>query len=130
MASLRVLVIDDDEDVRALLETMIRVSDGFELAGATRSAMAGIAMASTHRPDAVVLDLGMPGLDGLRALPMLRQAFDGVVIVFSAFPDPYTLLAAVEAGADGYLDKARAWSELLPAVARACESVTVTKAGR
>lgn len=127
MAALRILVIDDDEDTRALLETMIRVADGFELAGATRSAMAGIAMASTHQPDAAVLDLHMPGLDGLRALPMLRQAFDGVIVVFSSFPDPYTLLDALDAGADHYVDKGRAWSELLPAIAQACATVRTAR---
>lgn len=120
---IRVLLIDDDDDVRALVETMIGVDGRFHLVASTDSATEGIRLAAWHQPDAVVLDLHIPGVDGLQALPVIRQVFGGVVVVFSAFPDPFTLLDVTERGADAYVDKARAWSELLPAVAAACEAV-------
>jgi two-component system nitrate/nitrite response regulator NarL len=116
-----VVLIDDDEDVAVLVETMLALDDRFQLVGSARSAADGIELAGDLQPDVIVLDLHLPGLDGIEALPILRRVGRCPIVVFSAFPDPYTLLTAVEHGADGYVDKGRAWSELLPTLAALCE---------
>jgi DNA-binding NarL/FixJ family response regulator len=117
-----VLLVDDDTDVRNLMEVMIGDDDHFTVVGHARDGQEALRLADLARPEVVVLDLHMPGMDGYAALPRLRAALpDARIVVVSAFPDPYTLVDAVQRGADGYLDKSRAWSELLPTLRSLCE---------
>jgi DNA-binding NarL/FixJ family response regulator len=117
----RVVLIDDDEDVAALIEAMLDDDPRFRVVGVAGDGHEGVALANRLQPDAVVLDLELPGMDGLAALPRLRQCAPAAkIVVFSAFPDPYTLLDVLELGADAYVDKATAWAELVPALEQAC----------
>ena len=110
-----VLLVDDDADVRNLLEVLLEEDERFSVVGHARDGIEALRLADLTRPDFVVLDLHMPGMDGLVALPRLRALLpDARIVVLSAFPDPYTLVDAVKLGADGYIDKSRAWSELIP----------------
>jgi DNA-binding NarL/FixJ family response regulator len=119
----RVVVVEDDEEVRSLIELMLEVDERFELIGAAADGHAGVAMVSERQPDAVILDLELPGLSGLDAIGLMGlRSPDSRILVFSAFPDPVTLIDVLLLGADGYLDKASAWSELLPTLANLCES--------
>lgn len=115
---IRVVVIDDDLDVRQLLEVLFDLDDRFEFVGSATDGPAGIDLVHGLVPDAVVVDLELPGIDGLMVIDAVRSlALDIRVIVFSAFPDPFTLFDVLGRGADGYLDKATAWSEMLPTLA-------------
>ncbi|HEX9530844.1 MAG TPA: response regulator transcription factor [Acidimicrobiales bacterium] len=106
----RVVVIDDDEDFRLFVETMLQAIDGFTVVGRTR-------------PDIVVLDLQMPVVDGMTALPELRRLVpEARIVVVSAFPDLVTLIDVLDRGADLYLDKGRAWEEIVPALIAAAEA--------
>ena len=117
-----VLLVDDDTDVRNLMEVMLGDDDHFTVVGHARDGQEALRLADLARPEVVILDLHMPGMDGYAALPRLRAALpDARIVVVSAFPDPYTLVDAVQRGADGYLDKSRAWSELLPTLRSLCE---------
>jgi DNA-binding response OmpR family regulator len=119
----RVIVIDGDGDVRALLETMLDVADGFELLSASADADRGVREAAAHQPDAVVVDLDLPNVDGVQVIGRLRRAAPmSRIIVFSAFPDPLTLVEVLRQGADDYLDKARTWADLLPTIELLCAS--------
>jgi len=110
----RVLVVDDDADVHALTEMMIALDDRFVMGGRAHSGRAALAAAESLRPDAVILDLSMPDLDGWAALPRLRALLpDAGIVVFSAYPDPISLLQILGAGGDGYINKATSW-ELIP----------------
>jgi DNA-binding NarL/FixJ family response regulator len=121
--ALRLLLIEDDADVRSLLEVMIDHDDRFELAGTAADGALGVAEAERLSPDAIVLDLELRELHGLEAIPVLRErAPRARIVVFSAFPDPFTLFDVVRLGADAYVDKATTWAELLPTVAAVCES--------
>lgn len=113
----RVLVVDDDPDVHALTEMMIALDDRFELGGSAHDGLAALASAERHQPDAVVLDLSMPDLDGWAALPRLRALLPQAgIVVFSAYPDPISLLQILSAGGDAYINKATSW-ELMPVLA-------------
>ena len=79
-----------------------------ELGYAVNSAatgMAGLSMAVDDRPDLVILDLGLPDMDGTRVLPMLRAVSEVPVIIASARDDDPSLVSALDAGADDYLVK-------------------------
>ena len=101
----RVLVVDDHPLTREALAALLR-SHGFELAGIASDGEEAIAAAAQTQPDLVLLDLLMPGLDGLSALPRLREAAPGCeVVVLTASGTEENLLHAIRAGAAGYLLK-------------------------
>ena len=121
-SAISVLLVDDDSDVRGLLEVMLGDDHHFSVVGHARDGAEALRLADLARPQVIVLDLHMPGMDGYAALPRLRAMLpDARIVVVSAFPDPYTLMDAVRRGADGYIDKSRAWSELLPTLHSLCE---------
>jgi two-component system nitrogen regulation response regulator GlnG len=113
----RVLVIDDEEAVSwALARGLER--DGYAVAVAA-SAEDGLEQAARCRPDAIVLDVRLPGLDGLTALKHLRQVSgEAPVIVITAFGNLATAVRAVEEGAFDYLAKPFDLDQALDAVAR------------
>jgi len=114
---IRTVLVDDDQDLLDLLSTLFEVDSRFEVVGTATSAADGLALVCSTVPDVVVIDLEMPGVSGLVLLEQIRSlALDVRTLVFSGFPDPYTLLDVLRRGADGYLDKAHAWAELLPTV--------------
>lgn len=120
----RIVIVEDDEEVRSLLELMLEHDERFELVGVAVDGHAGVAMVAERRPDGVILDLELPGLAGLDAIGLMAmRAPDTKIVVFSAFPDPITLMDVLRLGADAYLDKATAWSELLPTLSSVCSSV-------
>jgi DNA-binding NarL/FixJ family response regulator len=113
MARLRTLLVDDVEDIRALLRILMEKDGRFEIVGEASDGEEAIALARRHEPDVVVLDLAMPVMDGLTALPALREAAPGVrVVILSGFPAHQMGPAAKDAGAVGYLEKGRSVSTL------------------
>lgn len=117
----RVLLVDDDPELRTLLELMLHEDGRFHVVGHASGAAEAVRMAEDLRPDAVVVDLQMPELDGLTALPRLRACLPTArIVVLSDFPDPLTLADTVELGVDGYIDKGRSWCELIPTLAGLC----------
>ncbi len=119
--ALKVVLADDDPDLRGLVELMLKADGRFRVVGQAGDGAAAVRLAESEHPDVVVLDLQMPLMDGLTALPLLRERLpDARIVVLSTFPDPFTLVDAVRQGADGYIDKDRAWSELIPTLAGLC----------
>ncbi len=97
------LVIEDDDRIRPLLMRSLGAL-GYAVRSA-RTGMAGLQEAVENRPDLVILDLGLPDVDGQRVLSMLRAVSDVPVIVASARDDDPTLVATLDAGADDYVVK-------------------------
>ena len=101
----RILVVDDHPLTREALVSLLG-SHGFEVAGTAADGAEAIARARETQPDLVLLDLSMPGMDGLSALPRLREAAPRCeVVVLTASGTEENLLAAIRAGAAGYLLK-------------------------
>ena len=102
-----VLVIDDDPDILTVAELSLRTIGKLEVVTA-QDGLAGLAAAEAHRPDAILLDATMPGLDGLHVLSRLRgnPATAGIPVVFlTARTEPETVAALRAAGAAGVLEK-------------------------
>jgi DNA-binding NarL/FixJ family response regulator len=101
----RVLVVDDHPLTRDALSSLL-VQGGFDVAGEAGDGEEAIRRAAELQPELVLLDLSMPGLDGLSALPRLRAAAPGCeVVVLTASGTEENLLAAIRGGAAGYLLK-------------------------
>jgi DNA-binding response OmpR family regulator len=110
----RVLVIDDEEAARRAVAEGLRDAGCFVLEAG--DGIAGLRAALDERPDLVVLDLRLPGLDGERLLSRLREASRVPVIVASAKRDEEDRVAALDLGADDYLVKPFSVRELLARV--------------
>jgi DNA-binding NarL/FixJ family response regulator len=101
----RILVVDDHPLTRDALAALL-AQGGFEVVGEAADGVEALELASRLQPDLVLLDLSMPGLDGLAVLPRLRGAAPGSeVVVLTASGTEENLLAAIRGGAAGYLLK-------------------------
>jgi DNA-binding NarL/FixJ family response regulator len=103
---IRVLVVDDHPVVRQGLRTFLDLQDDLTVVGEAADGESAIAAAEALRPDVVLLDLKMPGSDGVAALEGLRAAGNPArVLVITSFTEPAAVLPAVRAGAAGYVYK-------------------------
>ena len=118
----RVLVVDDEPQILRALSTNLRAR-GFEVDEA-RSGEEALELAARHRPDAVVLDLGLPGIDGIEVVHGLRGWTDVPVLVLSAREDETSKVAALDAGADDYVTKPFGMEELLARLRAALRRAT------
>ncbi|HEY8761557.1 MAG TPA: response regulator transcription factor [Candidatus Dormibacteraeota bacterium] len=107
----RVLVVDDEVEIRRALKTGLS-DHGFEVETAATGEEA-LAAATLRRPDIVLLDLGLPGLDGFAVLGRLREQSRAAVIVLSVMADERDKVRALDLGADDYLVKPFGLEELL-----------------
>jgi DNA-binding response OmpR family regulator len=99
----QVLIIEDDPRIRPLL--MRSLGERGHAVSSASSGMQGLSMAVENRPDLVILDLGLPDVDGTQVLSMLRAVSDVPVIVASARDDDPSLVGCLDAGADDYVVK-------------------------
>jgi DNA-binding NarL/FixJ family response regulator len=101
----RIIVVDDHPLTRDALAGLL-AQHGFDVAGLAGSGEEAIALARELQPDLVLLDLSMPGMTGLDALPLVRGAAPSAeIVVLTASEDEESLLHAIRAGASGYLLK-------------------------
>jgi DNA-binding NarL/FixJ family response regulator len=105
-AAIRVLVADDQRVVREGLVLLLELLDGIEVVGAASDGEQALALAADLRPDAVLMDLRMPRVDGVAATRRLRER-DPVmnVIALTTYDDEHSVMEALRAGARGYLTK-------------------------
>lgn len=102
----RVLIADDSDDVRALLRAQLEMDGRFAVIGEADDGAAAVDLARELQPDLVVLDLAMPRLDGLTALPLLREAAPGArVVVLSGFEAQSVAPKVMAAGASRCIEK-------------------------
>lgn len=104
--AIRVLVVDDHPVVRQGLRAFLDLQDDITVVGEASDGASCVATADELRPDVVLLDLRMPGTDGVEALRALRERrIPARVLVVTSFVEPATVLPAVRAGAAGYVYK-------------------------
>jgi CheY-like chemotaxis protein len=104
-STVRVVLVDDTPSLRML--TRLALEDtGFEVIGEAGDGLAGVNLVRQLAPDLVLLDLAMPVMDGLEALPLMRQAVPGIrVVIISGFDRKAMESQVLHAGADGYVQK-------------------------
>jgi len=106
-----VLIVDDEPQIRRLL-TVTLEANGYRVLPAT-TGQEGVVLAAQHRPDLVVLDLGLPDLSGREILRRLREWSNVPVVILSVQDDEAGKVAALDAGADDYVTKPFNTAELL-----------------
>lgn len=113
----RVLVADDHPAFRAGLRMMLAAADDMELVAEAEDGAQVASLVDEHDPDVVVMDLRMPGLDGIEATRRLVEVHPHVgVVVLTMFEDDQSVFAAMRAGARGYLLKGAEQDEILRAI--------------
>jgi DNA-binding NarL/FixJ family response regulator len=116
-ASIRVLLADDHRILREGLRALLLREGGFDCVGEAVDGPAALVLARQHRPDVLVTDIAMPGLNGVELIRRLHAELPELrVLVLSAHDEERLVLAAMEAGASGYLLKDSAGAELAEAI--------------
>lgn len=119
--AINVVLADDTEDVRVLLRTCLTRDARFRVVGEAENGLQAVETVAALRPDAVVLDLAMPVMDGLEAIPLIRQrAPDCAIVVFSGFDSQRMAQRAQQAGAHRYIEKGTALDDIARVLAEAC----------
>ena len=114
---LRVLVVDDTPEVRLLVGFLLEEEPTWTVVAEASNGIEAIEHARTAQPDLVLLDMSMPKMDGLEALPKLRRLLpESVLVLLTAFPVADLHTVATACGADACLDKVDMAMTLVPAL--------------
>ncbi|QIK63156.1 response regulator transcription factor [Leucobacter viscericola] len=122
---IRVLVVDDHPIVRSGIVGLLDTEPDFEVIGEASSGEEAVGLAAELDPDVVLMDLRMPGMGGVAATGSIARSGGPRVLVFTTYEDDDQILAAIEAGASGYLVKAAPAEELAAGVRAVAAGQTV-----
>lgn len=122
---IRVMVVDDHPVVRAGIVGLLETEVDFEVVAEAESGERAIELAAGHAPDVVLMDLRMPGIGGVEATRQIAGVGPARVLVFTTYEADDQILAAIEAGASGYLLKAAPAAELAAGVRAVAAGQTV-----
>ncbi|GLX06007.1 response regulator transcription factor [Microbispora sp. NBRC 16548] len=114
--TVRVLLADDQPLVRAALQMVIADAPDLDLAGEAGSGAEAVRMAEDAEPDVVVMDIRMPGMDGIEATRLITAGCGAQVLVLTTFDDDEYVYGALRAGASGFLVKDMALDDILAAI--------------
>jgi two-component system response regulator NreC len=113
----RILIVDDNERVRRGVAGILESRADLQPCGEAQDGSEAVQKAATLSPNLILLDVSMPGLNGLEVARLLRQQLPAVKILVMSQYDPAQLLPrAIQAGADGCVDKSLLATELLPRI--------------
>jgi two-component system, response regulator PdtaR len=111
----KVLIAEDEAIIRLDLKEMLE-EEGLQVVGEAADGEAALRLATERRPDLVIMDIKMPGLDGLSAAERLAETGEAAILILTAFSQKDLVQRAAEAGAMGYLVKPFQKSDLIPAI--------------
>jgi DNA-binding NarL/FixJ family response regulator len=113
----RILMVEDHERFRRFISSMLRQQPNLQIVGEERDGAEAVRRAEALQPDLILLDIGLPGLNGIEAARRIRHVAPGAKIIFLTQESAADVVEeAFALGARGYLLKAHAGSELLPAL--------------
>ncbi|RKS80082.1 DNA-binding NarL/FixJ family response regulator [Motilibacter peucedani] len=111
-----IVLVDDQPLVRAGLRVLVADSDDLRVVGEAGTGGDAVALVAELRPDVVVMDIRMPGMDGIEATRMITGSCDARVAVLTTFDDDEYVYAALRAGASGFLVKDMALDDILAGI--------------
>ena len=125
-APLRIVIADDQASVREGLVLLLGGLPGIDVVGAAADGEQAVALVAEHRPDAILLDLHMPVLDGIGATRRLAAEHPGVaIVVLTTYADDDSVLEALQAGARSYLTKDADRADIARALSAAADGLAV-----
>jgi DNA-binding NarL/FixJ family response regulator len=114
---IRVMIIDDDDDIREGIRWMVEHSEGFECVGSFRSCTPGLEAIEENPPDVILMDIGMPGQSGIECVGIMKERFPEVqILMLTVYSDDERIFQSLRAGAVGYLLKKMPADKLLTAI--------------
>ncbi len=127
----RVLIVDDQEPFRSAARLVIELTDGFEVAGEAMSGEESLAMVEQLKPDLVLMDINLPGIDGIEATRRIAADHPNIgVLVMSTYEASEYEPRALEAGALAFIGKSDFSPEALQSARPRARGQTATRAGR
>ena len=116
-ANIRVSIVEDDARVRGALEKLMQVSPGFECLSTHSSGEAALAELPAVGPDVVLMDINLPGMNGVECVQRLKPQLPGTqVVILTVYENTDLIFKALSAGATGYLLKQTPPTDLLAAI--------------
>ena len=107
LMTVRVLIVDDQEPFRMAARMVVDVTEGFDVVGEAETGEDSVTMAAELRPDLVLMDVNLPGIDGLDATRQILSGSDAVVVLLlSTYEEEEDAPRAAECGAAAYIPKA------------------------
>lgn len=117
METIRILVVDDQTITRSGLQNLLAAQPDLEIVGEAKDGQEAIELAAALQPDVILMDLRMPGTNGIEATRRIRRTSPHIhILVLTVFEDDTSVFPAIRAGASGYLLKNTEQDELLRAV--------------
>ncbi len=122
MKDIKVLIVDDQELIRESLKVVLSVSPGMEVIGEAAGVAEALKICAQNKPDVVLMDIRMPGMDGVEGTRLVRERYpETKVIVLTTFDDDEYVFGALKHGASGYLLKGASIAEISQAIKVALE---------
>lgn len=114
---IQILIVEDDPMMRNGLKHLLSIQSQLEIVGIAEDGCLGVEAAMTLQPDVVVMDVGMPHLDGIAATQQIKQTLPNVkIVMLTSHTDQTEVLAALSSGADGYCVKGTSVEQLVKAI--------------
>lgn len=114
---IKVLIFDDNADRRDSLSMLVLTNPGLELVGAFPDCNNVVADVERTKPDVVLMDIGMPGVDGIKATALIKSSFPGVqILIQTVFEDEEKIYSAITSGASGYILKNSSSEKVIEAI--------------
>jgi DNA-binding NarL/FixJ family response regulator len=115
-------IVEDDPELRAVFSTLVAGSDGMRLVGSYPSGEDALTALPAHPPDAVLMDINLPGMNGIECTRRLRQMAPAIhVVMLTTFDDSDRVFESLKAGAAGYVLKRAPREEILNALREVCD---------
>jgi DNA-binding NarL/FixJ family response regulator len=128
-AQIRVLVVDDHRMFAEAIEMLLGGEDDLEVIGAVAKGEDALEAVARLRPDVVLMDMDLPGIDGIAATRQIRETSDAThVVIITAFHEPSAMARAIEAGACGFVPKTQAADKLVGIIRQAASGEMVLPA--
>jgi DNA-binding NarL/FixJ family response regulator len=119
---IRLLIVEDEDMFAELVGALVATDDRIEVVGRARNGREGVALARASAPDVIVMDIGMPVLDGIEATRKIRGADPSIgVVIFTGSDEPRDIDRARDVGAAAFVQKSHIDAVLLAAIHRAAE---------
>jgi NarL family two-component system response regulator LiaR len=130
MEKIKLLIIDDHPMMREALTTALADEKDMQVIGEASYGLEGIKLVNEHKPDVILMDLLMPGMDGLEAIAkIIDENPETKILVVTSLEDEDKVLAAVQAGALGYFPKTAPRTFLLEAIRKVADGIPYLPAG-